>query len=98
MMAEHATVVRIARFRPPSGVRQELLSRLQAGVDGIRQRPDCFGAQICTLREDPEAVAIISRWASQHALDQFLSETAAQRAEAAALTPEPPTTETYVSI
>ena len=55
-------------------------------------------AQICTVSEDPAVVAVISRWANQAALDQFLSDTTAQRAEAAALTSEPATTETFVSI
>jgi quinol monooxygenase YgiN len=97
-MAEHASVVRIARFRPASGRREELVNRLQSGVEGIRQREGCFGAQICTLREDQDAVVVISRWEHETALEQFLSDTAAQRSEAAALTAEPPTTETFVSI
>jgi quinol monooxygenase YgiN len=96
-MAEHANVVRMARFRPASGRREELVDRLQSGVDAIRQRDGCFGAQICTVREDPDVVVVLSRWANQAALDQFLSETTAQRSEAAALTREPPTTETFVS-
>ena len=96
-MAEHANVVRVARFRPAPGRQEELVNRLEAGVEGIRQRDGCFGAQICTLTEDPAVVAVISRWANQAALDQFLSETTAQRAEAAALVTEPPTTETFVS-
>jgi quinol monooxygenase YgiN len=97
-MAEHANVVRVARFRPAPGRRDELLNRLLSGVDGIRQRDGCFGAQVCSLRQDPDIIAIISRWASNAALDQFLSDTAAQRAEAATLTTEAPTTETFVSI
>ena len=97
-MAEHANVVRVARFRPAPGRREELVNRLQSGADGIRQRDGCFGAQICTVGEDPDAVVVISRWANQTALEQFLSDTAAQRAEAAALTSEPPRTETFVSI
>src|SRR6266545_4170906 len=83
-MAEHANVVRMARFRPAAGRREDLLSRLKNGVDGIRQRDGCFGAQICTLREVPDTIVVISRWESQAALDQFLSDTTAQRAEAAA--------------
>jgi quinol monooxygenase YgiN len=96
-MAEHASVLRIARFRPARGRRDELIQRLQSGVDGIRQRDGCFGAQVCTLREDPDVTVVISRWASQAALEDFLAATATQRAEAAALTLEPPTTETFVS-
>jgi len=97
-MAEHANVVRVAHFRPASGQREQLLARLQSGIDGIRQREGCFGAQICTVREDPDVIVIVSRWVSQAAVDQFLTDTAAQRAEATALTSEPPATETFVSI
>ena len=97
-MAEHASIVRMARFRPASGKREELVNRLQSGVDGLRQRDGCFGAQVCTAREDPDAVVVISRWVNQAALDQFLSDTTAQRNEAAALTTQPPATETFVSI
>jgi quinol monooxygenase YgiN len=97
-MAEHANVVRVARFRPAEGRREDLLSRLQNGVADIRQRNGCFGAQVCTVREVPDTIVLISRWESQAALDQFLSDTTAQRAEAAAFTVEPPTTETFVSI
>jgi quinol monooxygenase YgiN len=98
MPTEHASVVRVARFRPASGQREALLSRLQGGVDGIRQRDGCFGAQVCSVREDPETIVIISRWSSQAALDQFLADSADQRAGAAALTNGPATTETFVSL
>ncbi len=97
-MAEHANVVRIARFRPAPGRRDELVNRLKSGVEGIRQRDGCFGAQICTVAENPDVLVALSRWASQAALDQFLSDSSAQRAEAAAFTAEPPSTETFVSI
>ena len=97
-MAEHANVVRIASFRPGADRRAELLDRLKSGIDGIRQMEGCFGAQICSVEGDPEVVAVISRWASRSALDQFLSSTTTQRAEAAAMTTEPPKTETYTSM
>jgi quinol monooxygenase YgiN len=97
-MAEHANVVRMARFRPASGRRDELVNRLQSGIDAIRQRDGCFGAQICTALEDPDVLVVISRWANQAAVDQFLSDTTAQRREAEALSAGPPTTETFVSI
>jgi quinol monooxygenase YgiN len=97
-MAEHASVVRVVRFRPAAGRRDELLNALKNGADGIRQRDGCFGAQICTQREDESVLVAISRWASQSALEQFLSDTATERAQAAALTTEPPATETFVSV
>jgi quinol monooxygenase YgiN len=98
MATEHASVVRVARFRPASGKREALLDRLKGGLDGIRQRDGCFGAQICGMREDPELIVVISRWASHAALDKFLTDTATERAGAAELTQAAPTTETFVSI
>lgn len=98
MATEHASVVRVARFRPASGKREALLNRLQGGVDGIRQRDGCFGAQICGMREDADLIVVISRWASQAALEKFLTETAQERAGATELTQAAPTTETFVSI
>jgi quinol monooxygenase YgiN len=74
------------------------MDRLKSGVNEIRQREGCFGAQICELKEDPETIAIISRWVSQSALDQFLSSTTVQRAQAAELSTVPPTTETFVAL
>ena len=98
MPTEHASIVRVARFRPAAGQRDALLSRLRGGVDGIRQRDGCFGAQICSVREEPDTIVVVSRWSNQAALDTFLSETADQRAGAAALTQGAPTTETFVSL
>jgi hypothetical protein len=54
--------------------------------------------KVCSLREDPDIIAIILRWPSQAALEQFLSDTSASRAEAATLSREPTTTEAFVSI
>jgi quinol monooxygenase YgiN len=97
-MSEHASVVRIIRFRPAADRRADLTTRLRSRLDEIRQLEGCFGAQVCTLQEEPDVVAVISRWVSQSALDQFLSSTAAQRAEVAAMSTVQPTTETFVSV
>jgi quinol monooxygenase YgiN len=97
-MAEHASVVRVIRFRTAPEKQDGLVERLQSGIDGIRQMEGCFGAQVCSVREDPNVTAVISRWASQAAFDQFLSNTASQRADLAATLSEPPSTETYVAI
>jgi len=97
-MAEHASVVRIIRFRPAPERRADLTTRLKTRLDQIRQLEGCFGAQVCTIQEEPDVVAVISRWASQSALDQFLSSMTAERAEVAAMSAVPPTTETFVSV
>jgi quinol monooxygenase YgiN len=97
-MPEHASVVRVIRFRPAPDRRADLTARLSGGLDQLRQLEGCFGAQICTLKEEPDVVAVISRWVSQSALDQFLSSTTDRRAEVAAMSGAEPTTETFVSV
>ena len=97
-MAEHATIVRLTRFQPAAGKRDELIRRLEEGAAGIRQLEGCFGAQICTVREDPDAIVAISRWANQAAVDQFLQTTATQRADVASLTAVPPSSEHLISV
>ena len=98
-MAEHASVVRIIRFEPAPGKRDELVTQLERGAEGIRQLEGCFGVQICTIRETPGVVASISRWASQSALDQFLESTATQRAElASSLAARPPEVEHFTPV
>jgi len=67
-MAEHASIVRLTRFQPASGKRDELIRRLADGAEGIRELEGCFGAQICTVRENPDVIVAISRWASQAAV------------------------------
>jgi len=52
-MAEHASVVRITRFEPVPGKRDELVTQLERGAEGMRQLEGCFGVQICTIRETP---------------------------------------------
>ena len=76
-MAEHASVIRILRLKPAAGKRDELVSRLAQGAENIRKREGCFGVQVCTVRETPDELAVISRWASQSALDAFVQACAA---------------------
>ena len=97
-MAEHASIVRLTRFQPASGKRDELIRRLVDGAEGIRELEGCFGAQICTVRENPDVVVAVSRWASQAAVDNFLRTTEAQRAEVAKLTATPPSVEHLISV
>jgi quinol monooxygenase YgiN len=97
-MAEHANVIRVARFQPAPGRREELISRLQSVTETIRQMDGCFGAQICSVREAPDTVVAISRWASQSAVDQFLERSANDRAEVAQLAAAPPSTENFIAL
>src|SRR5438105_3132627 len=96
-MAEHASIVRLTRFQPASGKRDELIRRLIEGAEGIRELEGCFGAQICTVRENPDVIVAISRWASQAAVDNFLRTTETQRAELAKLAAGPPASEHLVA-
>jgi heme-degrading monooxygenase HmoA len=86
-------VVRIIRFKPAPGKRDELVSRLEEGAQQIREMDGCFGVQVCTVREAPDEVASISRWASQSALDAFLKASDSQRGGLAALAAGAPVTE-----
>jgi quinol monooxygenase YgiN len=92
-MAEHATVVRITRFRPNAAERDQVLGRLQEGAEAMRQLDGCFGSQICSSRESPDEIVAVSRWASQAALDAFLQQSVSQRAELARSTTSPPSSE-----
>ena len=97
-MAEHAHVVRIARFRPAAGKRDELTSRLKEGAEQIREMDGCFGAQICMARETPDEVVAISRWASQSALDSFLQQSEERRRQLGSMLSGTPTVETLTSV
>jgi quinol monooxygenase YgiN len=97
-MAEHAAVIRIARYRPAEGKRDELLKRLQDGTHQIREMEGCFGAQICSSNQSPDSLVAVSRWASQAAVDRFLSETSTQRSELAPLISGAPATEHLTSL
>ncbi|MBV9170269.1 MAG: antibiotic biosynthesis monooxygenase [Chloroflexi bacterium] len=97
-MAEHATIIRIARFQPAAGKRDELTRQLKEGAAQIRDMEGCFGAQICRSSDSSDAVVAISRWASQAALDKFLQASAAQRAGLGELLTGTPATETLSSV
>ena len=97
-MAEHASIVRLTRFQPASGQRDELIRRLVEGAEGIRQMEGCFGAQICTVRESPDVIVAVSRWAGQAALDRFLQQSESRRADLANLAASPPATEHLISV
>ncbi len=67
-MAEHARVIRVAKFRPDPGVREEVLARLQQIAQELRSLPGLFGAQVCRLHEDPSWLVLVSRWESEQAM------------------------------
>ena len=67
-MAEHAQIVRLARYRPQPGSDKELQDALHALAEGLRGLPGLFGAQVCRIREDPEWMAFVTRWENEEAM------------------------------
>jgi quinol monooxygenase YgiN len=97
-VAEHATVVRVTHFQPSAGKRDELTSLLEGYAETVRGMDGCFGIQVCAVRETPEELAVISRWASEGALDQLTQFVSSKMPEVDALVASRPRTENLVSL
>jgi quinol monooxygenase YgiN len=67
-MPEHAHIVRVARYRALPGATADLRDALRALAEGLRGLPGLFGAQACRLSEDPEWLAVVSRWDNEEAM------------------------------
>jgi heme-degrading monooxygenase HmoA len=67
-MAEHAHVVRVAKYRPQPGGEADLLTALHALAGGLRGVPGVFGAQVCRVNEHPDLYALVSRWEHEQAM------------------------------
>lgn len=67
-MAEHAHVIRVAKYQPLPGADNELRQALDALAGGMRGMPGLFGAQVCRVTEAPEYFALVSRWQSEQAM------------------------------
>jgi quinol monooxygenase YgiN len=67
-MAEHAQIIRLARYRPDPGQRETMLAQLQEQVQAMRSLPGLFGAQVCTSQEDPDVLIVVSRWENEIAM------------------------------
>lgn len=96
-MAEHATVIRVTHFQPLPAKLDELVGRLQSGVATIRSTDGCFGVQLCNVRETPGVVVVVSRWASQAALDVILKSGTLDTNAIKDLIAAPPTSEHLLS-
>jgi quinol monooxygenase YgiN len=81
LVAEHASVIRVAHFQPADGQRDALVARLEQAAVTVRAMDGCFGMQVCAVRESPNEVAMVSRWASQAALEQFTAYLASSGAD-----------------
>ena len=70
-MAEHAGLIQVTTFRPAPGRRDEVLALCAETQQRAAAADGCFGAQTCTVDEDPDAVVAISRWRDRHSLEAF---------------------------
>jgi quinol monooxygenase YgiN len=70
-MTEHAGLVQVTTFRPAPGRRDEVLALCVQAQQHAAAADGCFGAQTCTVDEDPDAVAAISRWRDRRSLEAF---------------------------
>ncbi len=70
-MTEHAGLIQVTTFRPASGRRDELLVLCAETQERAAAAGGCFGAQTCTVQEDPDAVVAISRWRDRPSLEAF---------------------------
>lgn len=61
-MSEHSHLVRVSTFHPAAGKRDEVARLCQEYAERARQIPGNFGVQVCSVREEPEWVAVVSRW------------------------------------
>ena len=59
-MAEHAGLIQVITFRPAPGRRDEVLAPCAGTQKRAAAADGCFGAQTCTVEEDPDAVVAIS--------------------------------------
>ncbi|HLZ32084.1 MAG TPA: antibiotic biosynthesis monooxygenase family protein [Chloroflexota bacterium] len=96
-MAEHAGVIRVSHFTPGPGKHEDLKARLNDGLAELRASEGCFGAQICTVREKPNELAVVSRWASGAALDRYLQQRVANVATLADVLAQAPQVEHFDS-
>jgi quinol monooxygenase YgiN len=70
-MAEHAGLIQVITFQPAPGRRDELLALCADTQERAAAADGCFGAQTCTVDDDPDAVVAISRWRDRHSLEAF---------------------------
>jgi quinol monooxygenase YgiN len=70
-MTEHASLIQVTTFRPAPGRRDEVLALCAESQERAAAADGCFGAQTCTVDEDPDAVVAISRWRDRPSLEAF---------------------------
>jgi quinol monooxygenase YgiN len=71
--AHHASVIRVTHFQPVAGKRDEFVTRIMPTVETMRTVKGCFGVRVCDVRETPNVIAVVSRWANQATLDKVVN-------------------------
>lgn len=69
-MNDHAHLIRVLTAHAAPGKRDELIRVLEELAGRVREMEGCFGMQICSVREEPEWVAVVSRWESAAAQEK----------------------------
>lgn len=72
-MSEHAQLIRVLTVEVAPGKRDEAVHLVEELAEKIRHVEGCFGMQVCSVREEPEWIAVVSRWESQAAYDRGLA-------------------------
>ena len=98
-MTEHASLVRVTTFVPAEGRRDSLIEQLQQMASAFRGHDGLFGTQVCTVDEQPGAVAVVSRFRDRAALDSLIASNAGSGIEGlAALLARPPASSHFRSL
>ena len=98
-MSDHAGLVRVGRFRPAAGKRDDVAAVLGEMAATARRADGCFGAQVTISNRDHESIVLVSRWQSRGALDRFgtTSEFEAVRSRLQPLLEGPPEFELFTT-
>jgi quinol monooxygenase YgiN len=96
-VAEHAHVIRVTAFAPADGRREDVAAACRATSERARDADGCFGAQVCDMEEQPDGIAVVSRWRDRASLDAFVEANADGLGQLAAMLSGPPVTVHYVS-
>ena len=77
----------------------QLIASLHQMAEQARDAEGCFGGQVCSDEDRPDAVAVVSRWRSRNDLDGWLSRSGEKAAAAAEeLAGGPPIMQTLTSL
>ena len=98
-MTEHAGVVQISTFSTDGDRWAQLIQALHRMSEEARGAEGCFGAQVCSVEDHPDAVTVVSRWRSRNDLDGWLAQGGGPAGAAAEeLASGPPATQTLTSL